>query len=443
MIEISIVSERMRIRVADLAENPGRLLGTDAASACLHYCAPTHGGWGVIRTAMLLPEMYMLFVCPAACGRHGAIAAIEHGCKERVGYLCIEEHEIVLGSYENAIRDTVPQLMAQLDPKPSAMIIVVSCIDDLLGTHYEQMMAEFEAGFGIPFRLGRMNPISQGGTLPPGKRIQRDMYDFLDGSVPCDNGVNLLGPFLPLSGESELHVLLREAGMGPVRHVSHYDRFKDFQAMGAAALNLVARPEGLAAAENLEEKLGIPYVVAPVAFSEEGIGARYAAIGAAAGVSFDIDRHLDNMHASARQALAKVGARTISIDAGATCSPFDLARCLCEAGFSVCEVFAEHLHEYERSSFDWLTRHVPDLHVSSPIHHKNAGLRPTRPTADIAIGFTAAYLSGAPMIAPISFDEGLYGCHGTTMIHRALENAVASGGEQHLESIVREYGLVA
>lgn len=430
------------MRVADLANDPAQMLGNAASAACLHYCAPTHGGWGVIRTAMLVPEMHMLFVCPAACGRHGAIAAIEQGCKDRVHYLCIEEHEIVLGSYEDEIRQTVPALMAELGAKPRAMMIVVSCIDDLLGTHYDQMLAEFEAAFGIPFRLGRMNPISMAGKLPPGKRIQRDMYDFLNKPTKRDNSIGILGTFQPFSAETELHSLLRAAGMGPLRHIAESSSFESFQAMGAACLNIVARPEGLDAAKNLEEKIGIPCVLAPVAFSEEDIAARYAAIADALGVRFEFQNALAQARVSAAQALRIVGDRRIAIDGSATCSPFSLARSLCESGFSVREIFTEHLHEFEHPSFEWLSHHIPDLVISSPIHPDHTWKRPTVPTADIAIGFTAGYLSGAPLIAPIVFDEGLYGCHGTMMMHRVLEKAVLAGDKPGLENIVRAYGLV-
>lgn len=430
------------MRIGDLAADPGRLLGVGASGACLHYCAPTHGSWGVIRTAMLLPEMYMLFVCPAACGRHGAIAAIEQGVKDRVGYLCIEEHEIVLGSYEDEIRRTLPLLMEQLEPRPKAFIIIVSCIDDLLGTDYEQMLAEFEAEFGMPFRLGRMNPISMAGALPPGKRIQRDMYDFLEVPESRDGSVSLVGPYQPFSADTELHRMLREAGLGPIRHIAQCRSFDDFQKMGRASLNLAARPEGLDAAMNLEQKFGTPYVMAPVAFSEEGIAARYAAIGQALGVELKYDAALDGMRDSARKALAAVGGRAIAIDGSATCSPFDLARSLCEAGFAVREIFSENLPEFERPAFNWLARHVPDLTVSSPIHHGNSWSRPVNATADVAIGFTAAYLTAATAVAPVSFDEGMYGCHGATMIHRALEKAVDAGRSRSLEGIVRAYGLV-
>ena len=79
-------------------------------NSTVHYCSPAHGGWGVVRVAMLVPESYQLFVCPSACGRHGALGAIEHGNKERLSYLYIDEADIVSGSYEDLILEGVDAL---------------------------------------------------------------------------------------------------------------------------------------------------------------------------------------------------------------------------------------------------------------------------------------------------------------------------------------------
>ena len=43
----------------------------------LEYTCPSHGGWGMVRIGMLIPESHQLFVCPSACGRHGALGAIQ------------------------------------------------------------------------------------------------------------------------------------------------------------------------------------------------------------------------------------------------------------------------------------------------------------------------------------------------------------------------------
>ena len=50
----------------------------------LHYSSHGHGDWGVVRIGMLLPESVQLFVCPSACGRHGAIGAMHQGLKDRL-----------------------------------------------------------------------------------------------------------------------------------------------------------------------------------------------------------------------------------------------------------------------------------------------------------------------------------------------------------------------
>ncbi|MDR1367542.1 MAG: hypothetical protein LBJ76_02350 [Candidatus Accumulibacter sp.] len=421
---------------------PEELLGGDASSGCLHYCAPTHGGWGVIRAALLVPEMYMLFVCPEACGRHGSIAACEHGGKDRVGYLCLEEDEIAMGRYEQSLRDAVPVLMERLKIRPRAFLIVVSCIDDLLGTDYEQMLADFEEEFRIPFSIGRMNPISLDGKLPPGKRIQRDMYDFIKKPAERDDSVCLLGAFQPIDEDSEIREFLRANGLPSLLHISECGNFDDYQKLGRARLNLVVRPEGTEAAKNLREKNGTPFIFAPVAFSESAIRERYAKIGDFLESPFPCDAAIARRKEAEKRVLAKVGQKTIAIDNSATCSPFDLARALCEAGFNVSEIFTQKLPAFDRPAYNWLAENAPGIRVTSPEHHSNSWLRADEPTADIAIGFTAAYLSRAPGVVPTAFDEGMYGHHGLRMLLGCIERAVEGLAHESLETMVREYGLV-
>ena len=156
------------LSIAELAANPERVLGKDASAATLHYCSPAHGGWGVVRVALLVPEAHILFVCPPACGRHGAIAAIEQGYKKRISYLCIGDNEIVLGGYEAEIERGVREVMSRIKPRPRALMIFMSCIDDLLGTDHTAAIRRMEEEHGIPIRLARMNPISLDNKLPPG-----------------------------------------------------------------------------------------------------------------------------------------------------------------------------------------------------------------------------------------------------------------------------------
>ena len=54
--------------------------GKVVSGPCLHYSAPSAGGWGIVRTALLVPESVMLFVAPHGCGRHGSVSACSWAC---------------------------------------------------------------------------------------------------------------------------------------------------------------------------------------------------------------------------------------------------------------------------------------------------------------------------------------------------------------------------
>ena len=70
-------------------------MSNSTCGSSLHYCSPAHGGWGIVRVGMLIPESYQLFVCPSACGRHGALGAVKQGNKKRLSYLYIDEADII------------------------------------------------------------------------------------------------------------------------------------------------------------------------------------------------------------------------------------------------------------------------------------------------------------------------------------------------------------
>ena len=79
------------------------------SKACsLHYVSASHGGWGIVRMAALVPELPIFCsVRPSACGRHNAVGASVAGIKHRVSYLFLTEADIVSGDFEQMIVDNV------------------------------------------------------------------------------------------------------------------------------------------------------------------------------------------------------------------------------------------------------------------------------------------------------------------------------------------------
>jgi hypothetical protein len=456
--------------LAELAANPDRALGKGASQATLHYCSPAHGGWGVVRVALLVPESHLLFVCPPACGRHGAIAAIEQGCKKKISYLCISDHEIVLGGYEAEIERGAREVMSRVKPRPRALMLFMSCIDDLLATDHTAAIRRMEAEHGIPLRLARMDPISLDNKLPPGIRVQKTMYEFLDIPVDKDRGVIILGAYRPPPQDSELSAILRMFGFGPVRHPEYCPDFASFRRMSQSAAALLLRPEGGAAAQDLSSRLGIPVCKSFMAFDKDTIMERYRSLFAFLETfdytngtkgpqkTADTERaktgemameRAESFLAAARkkaeeregQARAVLGDTRLAIDATATIAPFNLALALVKAGLNVRRIYANQLPEFERPSLMELSRRKDDILVANPNHARKHGPRPAEPLADMAVGFEAGYATAAPVTVPLAFDEQLFGFEGYTKALDMLIQA-AEEGKTDLRRQLSEYGLV-
>ena len=72
---MQIIDEARFIRVKDFLNKGEIKLPVRSIEKChLHFNGPGNAGFGVKRTALLLPESVMLLVAPLCCGRHGTIA---------------------------------------------------------------------------------------------------------------------------------------------------------------------------------------------------------------------------------------------------------------------------------------------------------------------------------------------------------------------------------
>jgi hypothetical protein len=434
------------LSLAELAARPGLVLGKDAAASALHYCSPAHGGWGMIRIALMVPDIHLLFVCPAACGRHGAIAAIEQGYRDRITYLCIEDSEIVMGTYEAEIEQSVGTILNRLPARPRAMMIFVSCIDDLLGTDHDAALARMEAAHGIPIRLARMNPISLDGGLPPGIRVQLSIYSFLEKAPERDRGVLILGAYRPPLADSELARFVEYCGYGPLRHPEFCRTFEDFQALSRCAAAILVRPEGRAAGEDLAARLDIPLCRSLMAFDREGVMERYRGIARFLGADEEgaeawLRPCIEEAEEREEEARDLLGDAPVAIDSTVTIAPFSLALALTQGGINVTRIYTSQLPEFERENLQKLAALRGDIIVANPGHHRKYGPPTARILADVAAGFEASYATQAPVTVSLAFDERLYGFEGYTRFLEALIGA-AEKGRSSLREQIKEYGLV-
>ncbi|MFV0496621.1 MAG: nitrogenase component 1 [Candidatus Fimivivens sp.] len=409
----------------------------------LHYETPAHGGWGLVRMGMLVPDSYQLFVCPFACGRHGALGAVQHGFKARLSYCYIDQSDIISG-YDALILDAVAALLAQLDARPRVLFIVVSCLDDLIGTDCDTVEETLSIRYpDIQFRLAHMNPITLGSKEPPPVGIQRRIYSLLAPQRTQDCAVNTIGNLVQINPDCELHKMLQLEGGQQIRHISNYTSFDAWQEMARSAKNLILTPPGVRAAQDMEQRCGTPHSFFPISYDLEEIAQQYDAIhefvNPNSTARYDFTDDLAQAQAAIAQAKTKVGDFPIVLDASAAIRPFSLAKALNRYGFNVVRIFAEEVIPPDRAAFEWVTANMPQLEVLQAQHHDTVKYD-KRIENSLAIGFNAAYISGSRHVLNLVADEGMFGYYGVKALMGMMENAMAT--QANLSAMIEAYGLV-
>ena len=397
----------------------------------LHYCAPSGGGWGVVRVACLVPEILVLFVIPIGCGRHGGVAALQTGDSRMVRYLLVEEAEIVVGSYLEKVEQAVDHLIQE--EKPAGMILFSTCIDDLLGADFDSLIRGATARHQIPVVRAKMNPIMSDTKKPPEVMIQHSIYQFLQ--YPADAGttgneagrrhINVIGSFGQLDKTSEVHEALRRAGGYRLRHVTECATLKDFETMGQSCLNLLVKPAGAFAVKAMEKRGKQPFVEGFTAFHPSEIKENYQRLSQALGLKEPLDTQVAEAAAWQLMNEAKPALKGMTAAIGATLNarPFELARFLTELGVNVRYILAKAVHDSEEKHVAWLKEHAPALQVIPDLDPSLSAQQSYVDQVDLCLGLDAAVYFEPKKLVELPFDETLYGYRGTETLIRRIQEA--------------------
>lgn len=410
----------------------------------LRYSSPAHGGWGVVRMGHLLPESYQLFVSPAACGRHGAISACMQGRKNRVSYLYLSEDDIVSGGYEELLLDAVDELLSHLERMqrtPKVLMVFVSCIDDLLATDHDALLVQLHDSHPeIRFTFCHMNPTSMDTGVPPPVNIQNKIYSLLEVTALRDNGINLIGNLMPLHEGCEIFGVLGQMGARPVRHVTDYAAFADFQNMAKSRLNLVLTPPGKYSAERMQKKHGTPFCMALVSYDPQEVTGAYGEISEFLGARCpDLRAYQEESSRALEETARLLDGMPVVLDGDAVARPFGLARVLLQNGFIVARVIAQKVIDSDCANYEWICEHYPQLSVKQPQHHR-ALLFEDRMPECLAIGYNSAYMTDSAHIVAVDGHQGHWGYHGIQEMMRLIREAHA--GSSQLKALIAAAGLV-
>ena len=403
--------------------------GRVVSAPCLHYSAPSAGGWGIVRTALLVPEAIMLFVSPHGCGRHGSVSSIQLGQRNRIYYMDITEEDLVLGDHVNRIDSVVEHILSERAEKPAAFFICSTCIDDLLATDYKNMVRRFTKKYGIPFADCHMNPITMNSSMPPTLNIQKSIYSYL-----CDcqeartkqNTVNLIGHFTPVSDKSEVFPVLKNAGFENVLQLSSSAGFDEYLKMRNSSHNILIKPFGRVACQHMEKRLGIPWHKQLIRYSADDIKLGYEKISAFLGRELDVSNYYEDCLSEIENYRNRLKGLRIGIGESVNGSSFEVASALAHYGADIAFVVSSAVEDYEWQYVYELKKLCPDVSVYTNYHPSMAMIEAIPESADVALGFDASYMCPGAKLFPLDNDDQHYGFEAVSALLHGIETALES-----------------
>ncbi len=361
-----------------------------SSPATLAFNSPGAEGFGVKRAGLAVPGSVMLLVAPGCCGRNTSLISSMKDYDGRFFYLMLDENDIVTGRHLKKIPDAVKEICEGLIERPSVVMICITCIDALLGTDMESICRKAEDVSGIPVRPCYMYALTREGRRPPMVQVRQSVYSLLEPRTRKGNVVNILGFFSPLDEGCELFGLLEQAGVKTVHEISRCGDFDGYLKMAEANFNLVLNPEARLAAQDLTERLGIPYIELKRFYQIDRIASQYKALGAALDVRFDDHEFRDKAQKAVDRFKEACPDAVFAVGECMNGDPFELSLALINYGFKVAEIYGTVTEE----NFIYI-KHLAELSPETEIYSNSEPTMlyysPEGSEVDLVIGKDAVY----------------------------------------------------
>lgn len=415
-------------------------------SAGLEFNSPAHGNWNIVHTGMLMPETRQIYVCADNCMRGVVLTAAEMNAADRFSFVIVEEENLLNGNLEDVTIEGVTDVLNKLEKKPKAVILFTVCLHHFLGCDLELVYEELEKRFPeIVFIRSYMDPIMQKHGATPDQKLRKAMYEPLRIQEADEKTVTLVGSDFVLDEESDIKRLLQRNGY-ILRELPACKTWEEYQKLGEAGTFISCYPPAKYGADILSECFKREHLYLPGSFDYEeikdewrcllnGLNIKGNALVCAEGDGGDASQRLDKelesffqseillCEESMKRAKSIIGDTPILLDYMFHPRPLGLAKVLLEHGFQVKTVYLDSISPEEKSVFDWLKIHYPELELRATIHAKMRVLPRRTKNKVLAIGQKAAWFSGSRNFVNMVQGGGLWGFEGIRRVAQLMTEA--------------------
>lgn len=396
-----------------------------SSPATLAFNSPGATGFGVKRAGLAIPGSVMLLVAPGCCGRNTKLLSEVQGYEDRFFFLLMDESDIVNGEHLAKVPEAVCEIVDFLEEKPSMVMICGTCVDALLGTDWERVCRKAEDRAGLPVRPCYMYALTREGRKPPMVLVRKAIYSLLEKRKRNSRTVNLLGYFSPLIDECEIYDLLKQAGVRRINEISRCPDYESYLAMSEANFNIVLDAEARTAADDLNQRLEIPYLELVRLYQIDKIANQYQAFAGSIGAEFDDSAYRKKAEDTIETFIKDFGPIRIAVGEMLNANSFELALALIKYGFSVLEIYTNIAAE------DYVyIRHLAALSPETKVY---TNLSPTMlyydcgsEPVDLTIGKDAVYYHPDQPNVAWNSDRQPFGYAGVVQLFDEMRQALES-----------------
>ncbi|MCR5141432.1 MAG: nitrogenase component 1 [Ruminococcus sp.] len=309
-----------------------------SSPATLDFNSPGAKGFGVKRAGLAIPGSVMLLISPGCCGRNTALLN-ELGYNEKFFYLLLDDTDIVTGRYLSKIPQACEELCAELDYTPSAIMLCCTCVDALLGTDMERVCRSVTERTGVASVPAYMYALTREKRIPPMGLARKSIYSLLEPQKRRSNECAIIGFFSALEDGCEIYPILRAAGIKKFHEIGRCKTFEEYKEISRANFSLVLNSEARYAAQDMQERLGMPFIELTRLYRIDKIQNMYRLLGQAIGAKLDDTEYYSEARAAIDGFIAKHGRLNIAVGECIDADPFELALALVEYGFNVREIY--------------------------------------------------------------------------------------------------------
>lgn len=391
------------------------IAAADAAGffpSALEYNTPARGMWNIVHMGMLVPEAHQIYLCAQGCLRGVVLTAAEMNALDRMSWVSVSEEDIIDGSLERDIYEGVRDILADMEKKPRAVLIFISCMHLFSGVDFAAMLELLRADFpAIDFMDCYMAPTMRR-AIAPIVWLNMQMYALLKPRQINPHAAAIIGCDRPTDPQSELVRLIQSAGFA-LHDITRCDSYDAFRQIAESALLVSYIPAGYAAAAETAKRFGAKHLHLPASFDYDDIAANYRLLCDALGIPCpDFAAEIAAAKSALQSAYDEIGDMPVAIDFTAVTQPFSLAKLLCEAGFRVTAIIADAAGE-DAAAFRWLQENRSSIALYAATNVNMLHMSEHAPeTPVLAIGQKAAYYFSTDYFVNTVMNGGYYGFAG-------------------------------